>query len=115
MLLESLKQPRESTYSLISTNHVGLADGGAAAGRCGRAGPPLVLRAERLGGEGEAAELRADQAVLHQEHLQDVAARARQQGQLEDREESALSAKGRKFNWGPRTRGRPIWTVTTSC
>ena len=80
----------------MSTHHVGLADGGAAAGRCGRAGPPLVLRAERLGGEGEAAELRADQAVLHQEHLQDVPARARQQGQLKDREESA---KGRKVKF----------------
>ena len=84
------------TYSLMSTHHVGLSDGGAAAAGRGRAGPPLVLRAERLGGEGEPAELSADQAVLHQEHLQDVAARARQQGQLKDREESA---KGRKVKF----------------
>ena len=69
-----------SSSSQFPTHHGGLPDGGAASR--GRDGLPLVLRPERLGGEGEAAELRADEAVLDQEHLEDVTARAGQEGQL---------------------------------
>ena len=71
-----------SSSSQFPTHHGGLPDGGAASR--GRHGLPLVFRPESLGGEGESAQLRANQTVLDQEHLKDVAARAGQERQLED-------------------------------